>query len=260
MRYRVPLCVSVLLLSCTSTLAFASGGGTVLRTQQTVDTPTVTPTPSPTATSTALPAAAGVLTGANEALKTANTFHTVSRIRLALSGIVDGTVVGTGDVRLKPPATRLHITGNLTLFGKAQKLNENTIQIGKKSWTKDASTHHRWKLDTGTSPAGVSSSNNPLKVLSKGDQVVDVVTMGAATVGSTAVWHLHGTYIAKVDSTHTATGTIDYYIGQVDSLPYEVTAHIADTKLKILEDIDELSTSFAKRVTIKAPRIGSTSP
>lgn len=256
MRRHALVALSALLVSAVPTVAFGAGErGHMTPHQVAATTPTLGPTPP------ALPAADTVLAGANAAITKANTFHIASTIKLALGGLLTGDITATGDVRLTPAATRLHLSGTLAVLGKSQKLNEDDIRIRKKSWTKNAKTHHAWAVNKSSSIGGVNpTSNNPLKVTSKGDRVVDLVNVGADTRSNVAVWHLHGTYIAKVDSTHTATGTIDYFIGQADSLPYEVQAHVVDAKLHILEDIDEVSSNFAEPLVIKAPKIGSKLP
>jgi hypothetical protein len=223
---------------------------------------TATATPSPTATATPVtaPDAATVMASAKAAVKQANTFHLISHIQLAYSGLVNADLTAEGDVNLSQKASQVHVGGSLAVFGKAKKVNEDDIEIGKKSWTKSKKTKNVWKANKDATSVSVNTSGtNPLKV-QKGDKVTGLTDAGAETLGTTAVWHLTGTYTTKIDATHTAKGTIDYFIGQADNLPYEVHIKVKSTAEQVAIDLDDISSNFGESLTISAPTVGSGTP
>jgi hypothetical protein len=250
---RRPISISLLVLLWCLPAAVHAAGATTIVPHDATPTPTIAPTP---------PEAQTLLTLSKAAVKAANTYHISYAITIKLGALLDGALLLVGDASVTPKTSRVHITGKLAVFGKGKTLNEDDIQVGKKAWTKSAKTKHRWALGGGgAQSSGFNSSNgNPLKVTSKGDKITGLTDVGADTVNGLAVWHLHGTYVAAVDSTHTVNGTIDYYIGQADSLPVEIKAHVESTALNLLEDLNQQMTNFGEPLSIQPPTVGSTTP
>jgi hypothetical protein len=214
--------------------------------------PTATPVPSG-------PAASTLLTAARAALKAANTSHFNLVEKVNLGGLVKGTVREQGDVSRRPGEVKAHITGALTALGKPQKIDERHVQIGTKAWVKSAKTRGVWKSEKATPANAVGSVQNPLDIVKgNGLKIRDLKTVGSETVGSVAVWRIHGTVIAKVTQTATTTGTVDYLIAKVGNLPYRIMENVNDPKDSLLLNLKLILGRFGEKVTVATPKVGGT--
>lgn len=240
----------------------AAAAGHRVENQQAVGTvtPTVQPSPTPTSTPISAPGPTLLLQQANTALIQANTFHFHAELKLDLLGLVAGGLVIDGDQALKQQASVDHETGTLTSLGKKEKVNQHDIQIKNKSWIKSKKTHNKWTKQKSSSSTA-TSSGNPLDVTSDPSiTVADMQTVGSQSINGVVTWHIHIEFTQKIDSTHKVKGTVDYLIGQTDSLPYEIAEEVNEPAQGYVLDLREDLTKFGEKLKIKAPKVGSAKP
>jgi hypothetical protein len=263
--------VPVFVLAAVSAAHASAPAGVALQTTSTATptaSPTATPSPSPTPTATATPTAtltppSGkiLLAAAETALGQKNTFHEDARIKLNFAFLVTGTIRVTGDVALKQRASFTHITGTLSALGKAQKQNEYDIQIKKQLWVKSAKTHNTWqKAKPGTTASSVATSSDPLSLKSATVKISGLKVTGSSTVGDVSVWQVQGTVTDKSDPKQVLKGKITLLIAQDTNLPYELDETINDTKDGIQLSGKIAFSNFGEKLSIKAPKVGSTTP
>ncbi|HEX6507736.1 MAG TPA: hypothetical protein VF221_08910, partial [Chloroflexota bacterium] len=96
---------------------------------------------------------------------------------------------------------------------------------------------------------------------SSGPQIKDLTNLGPDTIAGVSVWHIQATEVDTDPTTgQTTQATIDYYLGQQHPLPYKYSATVDDTANGIKLVFQQLLNKFGEKVTISAPKIGSTKP
>ncbi|HEX6508333.1 MAG TPA: hypothetical protein VF221_11935 [Chloroflexota bacterium] len=229
--------------------------------------PTATATPAPTYTPTAtptpvkIPSARSLLSKTQAAARSANTARFDLHEKLILLFFINGNVRAQGDYSQHPSSLTAHLTGSVSALGKTQKLDEYHRQIGKNAWVKSAATKGRWKTEKPSPSQDVGSIVSPVDTATgKGVKILTLKTAGSQTFQGVAVWHVHGTMQLTVNKTSKPKGTMDFLISQKDFLPYRVAEYVNDQKDGILVDLQENMTRFGEKLSIKAPKVGSTTP
>lgn len=221
-------------------------------------TPTPTATSMPTATPTPVPppGAKALIAASTRAVDKENTFHLNLAETIDFAGLAEGAVKLVGDVNLKQKSERFHTSGRLFLLGKPDTLNEDDIAIGKRHWTKSPKTHGRWKKGGNSS---TPSQFNLHSLTPSGTMQQMTVTDGGALAG-VPVWHVHGTVVVKLDTTHSTNGTFDYFIGKRNTLLYRFLEHVNARKQGIFLDLAANFSNFGEAVQITAPRVAAPLP
>jgi hypothetical protein len=232
---------------------------------------TQTPTPSPT------PAATSTYPDPNTILQ--NTFSVYQLLRSVHYELVtDGEQTSIekvhldakGDVTCKNSSISGRLTGSDTLEGTSQTttLDVRYIQIKKKVWLKSKQSHSRWAAGTPKDLSQFGITVNNILFCSSSTSsggtnntaIKDLTNVGPDTFQGVAVWHIRATQVT-VDSTgKTSEATLDFLISQDHFLPYVFTVTIDDTVNHVTLVQKQILTQFGKKVNIKAPKIGSTTP
>jgi len=246
-------------------------------------TPVASPTAVPTGT-----AVAGCSTCPDPVTLLNNTISVYGQITSAhFDLITDGVQTGiehlhidaTGDANCKGPSMTAHVTGSDVLLGTSQsrKVNEyitqikNTIYIKpttgtkKGTWTKSKSQQLQVfsfpignPLLCSATTGGGSGSGSGSTTTS--DQLKDVVNLGGDTFQGIKVWHVRATDVSVDANGQTSQAQLDFFISQDHFLPYKFTVTVADSTQNITVVQSQVLTKFGKKVTVKAPKIGSRTP
>jgi hypothetical protein len=248
--------------------------------QQAADTPTPTATAAATPSPTSNPAYPDPVTILQTSFSVYGQLNGVH-----FENITDGDQQATvklhidavGDANCKGPSLKAKVTGKETLEGTSQSKssNFNLIRVKNAYYMKSKSTKNVWKKSTAKATAVFSFPiDNPLVCPdartgsgsgsgsgSTNTQVKDLTNLGPDTVAGVSVWHIQATEI-DVDPTtgQTTQALLDYYVGQQHPLPYKYLATVNDTVNGIKLVFQQLLGKFGEKVTIKAPKIGSSKP
>jgi hypothetical protein len=249
---------------------------------QTSTTPGATDTPVPAVTPTATPNPAfpdpvTLLQNSFTLYGQLNTVH--------FENITDGNqqssitlhIDAVGDASCKGPSLKAKVTSKEAITGTAQSksTNFNLIQVKNAYYKKAKSTKNKWqKVKASQATAFTFTIDNPLacpdETASSGtgsdsgspsSAIKNLTNLGPETVNGVSVWHVQATEV-DVDATTGATtqALLDYYIGQQHPFPYKYTATVNDTQNGIKLVFTQLLTKFGEKLTIKAPKVGSTTP
>jgi hypothetical protein len=231
-----------------------------------------TPTPAPTVTATTNP-----FPDANSIL--ASTFAVYQLLKsVHYEQITDGEQLSIEKVHLdargyvtcKNLAINGRITGSDTLEGTSQttKIDFLYTQIKKAVYLRQKKANSRWikGKPADLSQFGITvdnflfcssattSSGTPSSVIK------DLTNLGPASFQGIPMWHIHATQVSVDATGKTSEATLDFLISQDHFLPYVYTVTVNDTTNKVTLVEKQILTQFGKKVTIKAPKIGSQKP
>jgi hypothetical protein len=245
-------------------------------------TPGATAVPTPSATpNPAYPDPVTLLQGSFNLFGQLNAVH--------FDNITDGDQQGTvklhidavGDANCTGPALKAKVTAKETLEGtsQSQSSNFNLIQVKNAYYKKAKSTKNVWKKTTAKSATAFTFSiDNPLPCpdASAGTgtgsgsgsgsgapttQIKDLTNLGPDTVAGVSVWHIQATEVDVDPATGQTTQVLlDYYLGQAHPLPYKYLATVNDTVNGVKLVFQLTMGKFGEKVTIKAPKVGSSKP
>jgi hypothetical protein len=247
-------------------------------------------TPTPGTTSTPVPASSPTPNPAypDPVTLLQNSFNVYGQLSgVHFENITDGDQQSTvklhidavGDANCTGPSLKAKVTGKETLEGTSQSQSSkfNLIQVKNSYYKKGKSTKNLWKKVAAKSATAFSFTiDNPLACpdASAGagsgsgsgsgtptTQIKDLTNVGPDTVAGVSVWHIQATEI-DVDPTtgQTTQALLDYYVGQAHPLPYKYSATVNDTTNGIKLVFQQLLGKFGEKVTIKAPKVGSSKP
>ena len=233
--------------------------------------PTTTPTPGPTAN----PAYPDPVTLLNNAITVYSALKS-SHFEIVIDGEQTGVeklhIDVPGDATCKGPSMKGNASASDTLEGTSQsrKLKEKFIQVKTKTFINSTSTKKRWAQQKGTRFTVFSFPiDNPLICTTDTggtgsggttDQLKDLVNLGPSTFQGTAVWHVRATDVTVDAQGQTSEQTLDFLIGQKPYLPYVFSVTVTDPQSNATLVEKQILTKFGKKVQVKAPKVGSTTP
>lgn len=252
--------------------------------QQAADTATPTATVAPTPAPTSNPAYPDPVTLLQNSFTVYGALNAVH-----FENITDGDQQSTvklhidavGDATCKGPSLMAKVTGKETLEGTSQSRSSkfSLIQVKNSYFKKGKSTKNVWKKSTATASAVFTFPvDNPLACpnapassgsgsgsgsgsTSPTTQIKDLTNLGPDTVAGVSVWHIQATEVDVDPTTGAVTqALLDYYVGQAHPLPYKYLATVNDTTNGIKLVFQQLLGKFGEKVTIKAPKVGSSKP
>jgi hypothetical protein len=243
----------------------------------------VSGTPTPTGTPVATPAPTSNPAYPDPGTLLQNAFTVYSALNgVHFENITDGEQQGAvklhidalGDASCKGPSLKAKVTGKETLEGTSQSKSAkfNLIQVKNAYYMKSKSTKNVWKKSTAKATTVFSFTvDNPLACSTAGSgsggsttsapQIKDLTNLGPETVAGVSVWHIQATEFDVDPQTGATTqALLDYYLGQAHPLPYKYLATVNDTTNGVKLVFQQLLGKFGEKVTIKAPKIGSSKP
>lgn len=256
-----------------------STGGTATPTSTGGGTPTPAPTASPTPTTSPYPDPVNLLQ------QSLNLFSAVRAVHFQdiYTGDVTNTehlgINGTGYANCKP-SMYAAVNAKDALLGTAQKATAkyDMIEIKGSTWKKNLKgKKHVWTKvkRSKTYVFGQFTIDNPLECPSTSsgggsgtgngsgggsDQLTDLVNLGPATYHGIKTWHLQGTDVSTDAQGNTSQANLEFYISQSHALPYGYRVTIADATQNLTLSFEQYLSQFGKKVTVKAPKVGSRKP
>jgi hypothetical protein len=86
------------------------------------------------------------------------------------------------------------------------------------------------------------------------------VNLGPSKFQGNDVWHVRATDVSVDAQGQTTEQTLDFLIGQKPFLPYVFSVTLNDTQSNTTLVEKQILTKFGKKVQVKAPKVGSTTP
>jgi hypothetical protein len=182
-----------------------------------------------------------------------------------------------GVATCKGPSLSAHATGTDTLTGTSQsrKANAYFIVIKNKAWVKSSATKNVWaKTKVGKVAVFSFTVDNPLDCpqassgsgsgsgsgSSGSQELKGLVNLGPDTFNGVSVWHLQGTGVVTNPDGSSFEEQLDFYISQKDFLLYKFQVKVSDPAHGVTLVQSQILSNLGKKVTIKAPKVGSKKP
>lgn len=169
--------------------------------------------------------------------------------------------------------------GTETLAGTSQKKTQSMkyINIGKNYWIKDRATRGKWAKSTakkavvfGYSPSNPLTCNGAPQPSSgsgssgssnAGPVIKNLENLGPASLAGKQMWHVQATGLYTDPTTNQTMPIVyDWLISQDHQVIYSYTIQVSDTGSQFKLILTETYSNFGKKITVKAPKVGSTKP
>jgi hypothetical protein len=240
------------------------------------ETPTTPPTATPTPTSgTTYPDPSNLLTAMVNKLSLIHTMNFKEVTNGVQTGVDTLKVTASGQSTCTGPALYAHVKGTDKVTGTNQKqtLTYSVIEYKGRYYEKAKSTKNKWKQlksnqapayapDTGailfcqtsgSSSSGSSSSGG-------GCQLKDLLDTGPAKVSGNATWKISGTEVCIASDGSEQDAALTFQIGQTSDLLFVEAYKIVDPANKVTLNFQRNRSNFGGKITVKKPKVGSTSP
>lgn len=109
-------------------------------------------------------------------------------------------------------------------------------------------------------PSASSGSGSGSSGSGTTDQLKNLVDIGADTFQGVAVWHIRGTDVSVDPTGKTSEAQLDFLVSQDHFLPYVFSVTVVDPSQNITVVQKQVLTQFGKKVSVKAPKVGSSKP